>query len=126
MEYITDFGLESKEGKKPIQSEVELCERWINEFVTMRKTINTERGSYGLKHAAEHWLNEYVSNGAFIQAAVNLGYKYKRDGPNAYFNMAFPKYSSAQFREAFERKPDSPIGTNHSAEREKRMIENRA
>ena len=30
-----------------------------------------------------------ISNGAFIKAAIELGYKYKENGKNAYFNISF-------------------------------------
>ena len=31
--------------------------------------------SYALKHVAENYAGDYVSNGAFIEAALRLGYK---------------------------------------------------
>lgn len=54
-----------------------------------RKTINTSMGSYGWKHKVERDVGEYVSNGAFICAALYLKYKMKRIpfSPNAYFNL---------------------------------------
>jgi hypothetical protein len=64
------------------------------------KTARFNRGStsYGYKHQAEHWHRAsgsgqdcYISNGAFIVAALIAGFKVKRcggfDSPNAYFNM---------------------------------------
>jgi hypothetical protein len=62
-------------------------------YYPVRKTINPKAFSYGLKHAAEHFHRElgnndnYVSNGALIGAAIHLGFDYRADGPNAYFNM---------------------------------------
>lgn len=54
-----------------------------------RKTINTSMGSYGWKHKVERDTGKYVSNGAFICAALYLNYKMKRipNSPNAYFNL---------------------------------------
>ena len=37
-------------------------------------------GSYGMKHVMENETGEYVSNGAFIQAALELGFPVKPDG----------------------------------------------
>jgi hypothetical protein len=67
--------------------------------VAKRKTINRKRTSYGLKHQAEGFVrslkdrpeNAYVANGAFICAALHLGFKIQRAGlasPNVYFNMS--------------------------------------
>lgn len=49
-------------------------------------------GSYGLKHTAEYWVRDecgldhaYISNGAFIVAAIIAGYSVRRfgaDNPN--------------------------------------------
>jgi len=79
-----------------------LAPRGIDEFVRAREyllpvshrhTINPKAFSYGLKHRAEHHhrdqgrLDNYVSNGALIAAAIHLGFQYRIDGPNAYFNM---------------------------------------
>lgn len=64
------------------------------------KTINKKAFSYGLKHTAEKRFcaypdgeilgPNYVSNGALIAAAINVGFVYKRDGNslNAFFNMS--------------------------------------
>lgn len=56
-----------------------------------RKTINTKRGSYGLKHDAERFARGYVANGTLIAAALALGFTAKPthwDSPNAYFNIS--------------------------------------
>src|SRR5205823_1076126 len=43
--------------------------------------------SYYLKEVVENALGDYVTNGAFIQAAVELGFKYSSiRGPNAFFH----------------------------------------
>lgn len=58
-----------------------------------RETICRKQSSYGLKHEVERYFdsrgqsNKYVSNGMFIAAAVHLGFKFERSGPNAYFNI---------------------------------------
>jgi hypothetical protein len=62
-------------------------------YASHRRTINDRVSSYGLKHAAEHYFRDcglndnYVSNGALIAAAIHLGFNYRADGLNAYFNM---------------------------------------
>jgi len=54
------------------------------------KTINRRKSSYGLKEEVEDWAHGYVGNGAFIAAALHLGYKtILTDGyPNAYLNIS--------------------------------------
>lgn len=44
-------------------------------------------GSYGMKHRAENASGQYVSNGAFIVAAILTGYQIQRDdnSPNCGF-----------------------------------------
>lgn len=52
--------------------------------------FNTRFGSYGFKHLAEQWAGEYVSNGAFIAAALALGFRFRQDagdGLNCTFNL---------------------------------------
>lgn len=68
----------------------------IKFFLVPRKggAINEEFNSYSLKHNVERFLQtynmpcgNYVSNGEFIYAMILEGYKVKRDGRNAYFNI---------------------------------------
>ena len=61
--------------------------------LTPLKGVNKKRGSYGMKHKVEAWTKArgrsiYTFNGAFIAAAVGLGFKYKDHGPNASFNFS--------------------------------------
>ena len=60
---------------------------WLR-HIPKRKTVNF--GSYWLKHQAERWSGDYVSNGALIAAAIHLGFKVEHiDGtPNALINVA--------------------------------------
>jgi hypothetical protein len=73
----------------PRLEEIAMCREWITQFCTPRKTPNRFR-SYGLKHMVERYFstdkrNEYVSNGAFIQAAIDCGFEPIPDGINAKF-----------------------------------------
>lgn len=76
----------------PIQ--IDLCKEWIIKWATKQKNINEKKGSYSLKHLVEDDSNKYISNGAFIKAGIDLGYKYKIEGKNAYFNMSFIKLNN--------------------------------
>ena len=51
-----------------------------------RSTPNMELSSYELKHCIERKFRGYLTNGAFIQAAVELGFKVDvpEDGPNVF------------------------------------------
>jgi hypothetical protein len=90
---ITEAGLrhcsESTYEDLPDPKEVKLCEEWIKEFARPQEVENPRAFSYSLKHIVENWANNYIANGAFIQAAILQGYKVKpQDGINAIFNMA--------------------------------------
>lgn len=76
------------------ETQVAFCKDWISTWLMPRKTINTMRGSYVLKHMVEKDKSTYITNGAFIKAAIELGYKYKQNGKNAYFNVSFKKINS--------------------------------
>jgi hypothetical protein len=41
-------------------------------LTNLRVTRTPDLSSYGLKHCAERWWGEYVSNGALITAAIDL------------------------------------------------------
>lgn len=70
------------------------CE-WLETAIKI-KTFNERYGSYGLKHKVERWskrngINDnYVHTGAFIAAAIHMGFECKPifDSPNAYFNIS--------------------------------------
>lgn len=62
-----------------------ICE-WLSDKAKI-KTINKRHTSYGLKHMAEKEIG-YITNGAFICAAVFCGFDFKASGPNAHFNIS--------------------------------------
>lgn len=87
--------------------QVELARQWLRIHCQPRKTINPRRSSYGLKHDVEGWTSAqgnavYVSNGAFIVAALLEGYRAEPRGGesiNACFNISFAP-SVRRMREA--------------------------
>lgn len=98
----------------PSPPQVDAAREWIRAHARPRKTLNTTRSSYGLKHSVEAsscgaglvylqrdpqgrmWVSKrrYVSNGAFIAAAILEGFLAVRcrwNSPNVYFNMGLPR-----------------------------------
>ena len=75
--------------------EFSVCCEWLH-GCKQRKTINTSFNSYSYKHMVEAWAKRngsddyYVSNGAFIAAAIHMGYHWKLefDSPNVMFNIS--------------------------------------
>lgn len=77
--------------------EIVLALEWLNK-AKKTMTINRDNSSYGLKHMAESYHRNigvvddcYISNGAFIAAAVLAGFTIERcrvDSPNAYMNIS--------------------------------------
>lgn len=72
--------------------EFALCVRWIRARCDRLRTVaRSGRTSYGYKHDVERDTGYYVTNGAFIAAAVYCGYAMERvapNNPNAIFNVA--------------------------------------
>ena len=63
----------------PEPEQIHLCKVWLQEFATVGKTYNAF--SYGYKHVVERWAGKYVSNGAFIPAALECGFEIKPVDP---------------------------------------------
>lgn len=93
-----------------VEAQVELCSEWVYRFCRQTTAIRDDHTSYGLKHLVERWYvalgeqrhlidrwgkpiiggHQYVSNGAFIEAARREGYAIRRSAPdslNAHFNL---------------------------------------
>ena len=85
---IPSFEFNSNRDRPLIPDEIETCEEWLTEYSKTYSKIRNE-SSHSLKEKVEDWADTYVSNGAFIQAAHNLGYPIKGidDGLNAYFGI---------------------------------------
>ena len=125
---ITDAGLilqevyDSDKHTSPKREEVEICQQWIEKFCKPIKIFNPDIYSYSLKHTVAKWAGKYISNGAFILAAINMEYKIQGAGnrsPNAIFNMQLllPEHACKRVRASgfskwlFRQKDlDIPIG----------------
>lgn len=97
---IDEYLQKLKHERESLRAAVDECNKACR-FIThlkKRKTLNDFASSYGLKHYAEHFLkhfpdieNKYVANGAFICAAIHMGFDFKeiRHGSlNAFFNIS--------------------------------------
>jgi hypothetical protein len=79
-----------------VLQQIAISADWIK-LQKLVKRIRKDASSYSYKHRVEEWarsLNKtptYISNGAFIAAAVGLGRRFRlpaRRGPNVYFNFS--------------------------------------
>jgi hypothetical protein len=81
----------------PDSDMVILCRRFIREWLTPAPNCKRPISSYGLKHEVERWAGTYISNGAFIFAALLEGLKQEptsRFTPNTwvYVKMKYNSY----------------------------------
>jgi hypothetical protein len=88
---IFDIDVATEKNDFPNKGEVTICEKWLKKNVEPRKKIKLNKSSYSYKHDVEEKAGKYVSNGAFIQACINLGYDVFPHCPNAYFNFRMKK-----------------------------------
>lgn len=65
-----------------VLTQFDLCKRWLAS-VTLIKSFNTRHTSYGYKHMVERWAGRYISNGAFIAAAIALKIPIRRSHPRS-------------------------------------------
>jgi len=71
------------------KKQVNSCKKFIREYLRPARRGHT---SYHFKHAVEEKFNCYISNGAFIIAALQCGCRVERVGlsnPNAYIHMDY-------------------------------------
>ena len=80
----------------PTKREIELCEQWIKKFMIPTQTLIKKSSSYNLKKKVEGYYERYISNGAFIRAAINCGYKIGVTNINAWFNMNQKRWKEYQ------------------------------
>ncbi|MBO1352009.1 MAG: hypothetical protein EBE86_033685 [Hormoscilla sp. GUM202] len=67
-----------------------LCRQWLQDH-QFRQTFNKAHSSYGYKHMVERRTNTYITNGAFIAAALTLDIPVKQchpDSPNVYLPIS--------------------------------------
>ena len=100
------------------RAEIDAARQFLRECCSQTKTIRPHTSSYGLKHEAERWISRYVSNGAFIAAAVLEGYRLERcrNGPNCFFALASTRQYRAHrdnhlSRRGSERRPENWVRT---------------
>ena len=75
----------------PAREHIEACKEWLTRYASKPKTRSKRRAvySYTLKHTIERGCESgYVSNGAAIQAAVDLGYEFIQHQPDS-LNVSF-------------------------------------
>jgi len=80
-----------QKGREQLLDSAESCTRicgWLSSRGKI-KTINKRHSSYGLKHMAEKEIG-YVTNGAFITAAIHCGFPYELipGDPNVFFGIS--------------------------------------
>lgn len=75
---------------------------WLSQFEPMSKVPPDGRySSYGLKGYAEAQYGDYISNGAFIAAALHLEFPYEKHGPNAIIGVKKTPSFQAALHERF-------------------------
>jgi hypothetical protein len=97
-------------GRAELLDDVDGCSRaegWLR-GKARTKTIDPHRSSYDLEHLAEEEVG-YITNGAFIVAAIHLGFPYRiyPDSANPRFGISRRSLSTATTRI----RPDDP---NHA------------
>lgn len=88
---ITAFGIESKKNMPPREMPDPEQVKQAREVLAQCEQVQTiykRHSSYGLKHVLERFLGSYISNGAFIQAAILEGYTLDIVPPNAKINIS--------------------------------------
>lgn len=87
----------SKTGHPINQDQVEDAKAYLTQMAGRPEAELAGFHSYGLKHWAEDEIGRYISNGAMIRAALELGYRvdpYGGENPNAkiWAKVVKPKY----------------------------------
>lgn len=76
-------------GERPAPEYIKICEDWIKAHCKPTSSVRRRACGHTLKVLVEHDI-AYVTTGAFMQAAVNLGYTLKpTSNCGACFNMVF-------------------------------------
>ncbi len=98
---------ELEEGRISLLARVNECNRvceWLDQIDKI-SSINDKHSSYGLKHIAEKDV-DYVTNGAFIAAAIYRGYRHRITSgrPNVHFGMSERSIKAVMLRHQEEGK----------------------
>ena len=80
-----------RQNQESLLNDLESCNRayrWLRSREKL-KSINKKHSSYELKHMTEKEVG-YVTNGAFIAAAIYLGFTFEANGdsPNVWLNIS--------------------------------------
>lgn len=85
---LSELGKRLEELAAPSRAMVDACKRVLSEAAAFRKTPAVFT-SYQAKHCIEKGLDMYITNGALIQAVVELGMPFKgMEGPNVLLYMS--------------------------------------
>jgi hypothetical protein len=92
IETSASFTVSRQEDLQKNLKQIALCADWLA-LQSRIKSVNSRHSSYGYKHMVEGWTrakgeHAYISNGAFIAAAVGVGLVYKQVGIRACFNLS--------------------------------------
>ena len=114
--HVNANGLGDSKEEPPDPVQISMAKIFITQCCMHLKQVKLRGSSYGWKHDAESWFQDgseggprrphgappYISNGAFIAAAIALGYRFKRIGRshNAHLNMSHQREAKARFRKA--------------------------
>jgi len=97
------------DGRELSEKHIKKSKIYINSELTKRKSFNYDNSSYGIKHIASNFLEKehrdyldethddsYITNGEFIVAMVECGYRVKQiknpgSGINALFDCSIIK-----------------------------------
>ncbi|HYH64920.1 MAG TPA: hypothetical protein VD866_09525 [Urbifossiella sp.] len=78
-QYPGDPPFDEARDRASLLESADACEkscRWLGTVVRVER-INHRRSTYGLKHIMQRETGEYVTNGAFIAAAIHMGFKWR-------------------------------------------------
>lgn len=113
---INRLGLQTYKNfneEDPETNEIDYCKRWLKQRMVPTDCRFPEYSySYSLKHKVQEDCKTYISNGALICAALELGYQLKPEGEenqNCYFNMEWEHYPCEKERGKGKFKKNSPI-----------------
>lgn len=121
---VTESGFSVKGGERePAADQIKVCREWIQKHCRKRKTVKANQTSHQMKHWVEKWTRSqpdmarrlqynwhdkvayrsevyYVSQGAFIKAALEEGYQARQilDSQYAVFNMSVRKDEDSEWR----------------------------